>query len=232
MTSIIYILLFNLLFSVESPWSAENTAAAPVLKLNFYLMGREDVDQEAILKIGENIEYLNQEFEGSVKFELNQLFMDYKHEFLPKLYTDYIEKTDANVHQLVDGIEEEGAINIYLLETFTPSNGDQSLMGFTPILRGMHRTYEDNSPSFDRMFLAYKALRAKSTIVHEMGHFLGLSHPWEMNSLDIELLGLNNTQEMTRNHMTYNPDVDKFTPAQLHRMRDFAKRFRKYLLKT
>ena len=195
-------------------------------------MGKQDVDEDVILQIGENIEYLNQEFEGSVKFELNALFMDYKHEFLPRIYSNYLESEDAKVENLIDGIEEEGAINIFLLETFVPSNGDQSLMGFTPILREMHRTYKDNSPHFDRMFLAYKGLKAKSTIVHEMGHFLGLSHPWEMNPFDVELFGLNNANELNRNHMTYNPEVDKFTAAQLLRMRDFARRFRKYLLKS
>lgn len=223
-------MIFNLIYGPD-PYSEIDVEKTPVLKLNFYLMGKEEVDQEIIFEIGENIEYLNQEFEGSVHFELNKLFMDFKHEYLPNIYSDYIEKGGGTVRHLVDDIEEEGAINIYLLETYATDGTNRSLMGFTPILRGMHRTYALNSPRFDRVFMAYPALQEKSTIVHEIGHFLGLSHPWELTHLDMELLGLNNDDELNRNHMTYNPTVDKFTPAQLQRMRDFAQRFRRYLLK-
>ena len=230
-----YILTFNILFGFpanESNINSDNhTIEAPVMKLNFYLMGKEEIDQEIILNIGDNVEYLNQEFEGRIKFELNKLFLDEKHEYLPNVYQDYKRKARENVNDLIQDIEESGSINIYLLETYSIENTNKSLMGFTPILTGMHRTYAYNSPRFDRMFLAYPALDEKSTIVHEMGHFLGLSHPWEMNSLDMELLGLDNTDILYRNHMTYNMDVDKFTSEQLIRMRDFAQRFRTYLLK-
>jgi len=229
------ILLLNLLFGFSpnnNTINSDNTSVdIPVLKLNFYLMGKSDIDQETILEIGDNMDYLNEEFEGSVKFELNKLFLDEKHEYLPNIYDEYKRKSRNNVIELIKDIEETGAINIYLLETYSVDNSNKSLMGFTPILTGMHRTYAYNSPRFDRMFLAYPALQEKSTLVHEMGHFLGLSHPWEMSSLDMELLGLDNTETLNRNHMTYNMNVDKFTPQQLNRMRDFAKRFRKYLLK-
>ena len=200
--------------------------------LNFYLMGKTEIDQEVILAIGDNVAYLNEEFEGKVKFELNKLFLEEKHRYLPDIYKSFKNKTRTHVKELVGDIEESGAINVYLLETYIEGSQNKALMGFTPILTGMHRTYFFNSPRFDRMFIAYPGLQGKSTLVHEMGHFLGLSHPWEMNSIDKKLLGLNNESVLNENHMTYNFSVDSFTPQQLERMQDFARKFRNYLLKS
>ena len=101
------------------------------MKLNFYLMGKSEIDQETILEIGDNMNYFNEEFEGSVKFELNKLFLEEKHEYLPNIYKDYKRKSRSNVNELIKDIEETGAINIYLLETYSAENSNKSLMGFT-----------------------------------------------------------------------------------------------------
>ena len=229
-----YILFFNILFGYANDLNNNriiDELDAPTLKLNFYLMGKTEVDHDIILEIGDNVEYLNQEFEGKVKFEINKLFMEEKHAFLPDIYKSFRTRTTTSVRELVKDIEEPGAVNIYLLDTYTEGPNNKALMGFTPILKGKHRTYVHNSPRFDRMFIAYPGLQDKSTIVHEMGHFLGLSHPWEMNSLDKDLMGLNSEESLKGNHMTYNISVDRFTPQQLNRMQDFARRFRNYLMK-
>jgi len=233
---IAYIFSIGILFGPaeepqDSTWFTYNTEA-PVLMLNFYLMGKDEIDQEVILQIGDNIDYLNEEFEGVVKFELNKLFLDQKHEYLPDVHMAYRQKSKQMVHDLVDGIEEQGAINVYLLDTYAQGPHNKALMGFTPILSRMHHAYEANSPRFDRMFMAYPGLGEKTTLVHEMGHFLGLSHPWEMNSHNLELMGLVDDDTLHRNHMTYSLDVDSFTDEQLNRMQDFAIRFRGYLLKV
>mgnify|MGYP001182923991 CR=1 FL=1 len=236
MIAFVYILVFNILFgySEESTYnkSCVDVVESPILMLNFYLMGKTEIDQEVILAIGDNVAYLNEEFEGKVKFELNKLFLEEKHRYLPDIYKSFKNKTRTHVKELVGDIEESGAINVYLLETYTEGSQNKALMGFTPILTGKHRTYVFNSPRFDRMFIAYPGLQDKSTLVHEMGHFLGLSHPWEMNSIDKKLLGLNNESVLNENHMTYNFSVDSFTPQQLERMQDFARKFRNYLLKS
>ncbi|MEE9371817.1 MAG: hypothetical protein V3V00_02065 [Saprospiraceae bacterium] len=212
--------------------STETCEETPVLKLNFYLMGKTEIDQDVILAIGNNVEYLNDEFEGKVKFELNKLFMEEKHQYLPDIYRSFKNKSKHQVKALVKDIEETGAINIYLLDTYVEGAHNKALMGFTPILTAMHRTYAYNSPRFDRMFIAYPGLQDKSTLVHEMGHFLGLKHPWEMNSYDKELLGLNNKTALGENHMTYNLSVDSFTHQQLSKMKNFAHKFRTYLMKS
>lgn len=192
-------------------------------------MGREEVNEETTVLIGQNIEYLNQEFEGRIKFKLDQLFLNREHVFIPDLHSDYVNATKNDIMKTVKDLEVKGGINVFLFDTYTKNDGYTAMMGFTPVLSAHHSTYANNSPRFDRLFLAYPSLGDMSTIVHEMGHFLGLSHPWEMHQLDLEFMGLNKDSE-SRNHMTYHPEVDHFTTEQLDRMHHFALQFRRYLL--
>ena len=201
----------------------------PVFKLNFYLMGMEEVDQKVTVQVGENIEYLNQEFEGRVKFELGQLVMDPNHAYIPDLHQAHIEHDRTPINQLVDPIEVDGGINIYLFETYSKDDGNSAMLGFTPVLSAKHKLYAESSPSFDRLFISYPGLIDKSTVVHEMGHFLGLSHPWELNKISLDMMGFG-SPDAQRNHMTYHPEVNHFTSQQLDRMQHFALNFRNYLI--
>jgi len=204
----------------------------PVLRLNFYMMGMDSVDQDITIRIGDNVTYLNQEFEGKVKFILNELVMDSNHAYLPDLHLDYFKRRGQHLHSLIDPIEREGSINVYIFNTYSADNKNSALMGFTPILRMKQKSYHSNMPRFDRIFIAYPGLQDMSTLVHEMGHFLGLRHPWEMNHIDQELMGLTKDSISQKNHMTYQLDVSEFTSEQLERMRDFALRFRGYLVEN
>jgi len=203
----------------------------PVLRMNFYMMGKDSVDESITLKIGENVEYLNQEFEGKVKFVLNGLVLESNHAYLPDLHLDFFKRRGRQLREIIHPIEEQGTINVFLFETYRPEHSESALMGFTPILRMRQSSYDANSPRFDRIFMAYPGLEDKSTLVHEMGHFLGLRHPWEMTEIDQELMGLNSADILHVNHMTYELTVSDFTDEQLERMRDFALRFRHYLVK-
>lgn len=203
----------------------------PILKMNFYMMGKDSVDEAITLKIGENVEYLNQEFEGKVKFVLNGLVLESNHAYLPDLHLDFFKKRGQQLREIIYPIEEQGSINVFLFETYRPDHQESALMGFTPILRMRQSSYDVNSPRFDRIFMAYPGLEDRSTLVHEMGHFLGLRHPWEMNHIDQELMGLDSAGVLNVNHMTYELTVSEFTEEQLERMRDFALRFRHYLIK-
>lgn len=202
----------------------------PVMKLTFYMMGQDSVDESITLKIGENVEYLNQEFEGKIKFVLDGLVLDEKHAYLPDLHIDFFKKRGQRLRDIIHPIEKQGTINIFLFETYRPKHQSSALLGFTPILRMRQDSYDENSPRFDRIFMAYPGLEDRSTLIHEMGHFLGLRHPWEMNEIDQELMGLDSDDVLKVNHMTYELSVAEFTPEQLERMRDFALRFRTYLL--
>jgi hypothetical protein len=202
----------------------------PVFRVNFYLMGQDSINEEITLQIGTNMDYLNEEFEGKIKFELNRLFMDERHAYIPDLHKAASGRKNIDITALVEGIEESGSINIYLFETYSEDGSGRSMMGFTPILSKKQDKYQTITPKFDRMFIAYPGLSDKTTIVHEMGHFLGLSHPWDMHRLDVELMGLNSEETQRINHMTYNAEVSEFTEEQLTRMQHFALKFRGYLL--
>lgn len=225
---LLIILFLGITLSASIP--KDDAIEIPVFKLNFYLMGLEDIDERITVQVGENVEYLNQEFEGKILFKLNRLFMDENHAYIPDLHKAASGKKNLSISSLVDGIEETGSINIYLFETYSEDDSGRAMMGFTPILRRKQDKYEFNSPRFDRMFIAYPGLLDKTTIVHEMGHFLGLSHPWDMHKLDIELMGLDSDEIQHINHMTYSPEVSEFTDQQLSRMQHYALEFRGYLL--
>jgi len=201
----------------------------PVFKLNFYLMGMQDVDQSVTVQIGKNIEYLNQEFEGMVKFELGNLTMDHQHAYIPDLREAHIRgNQQAVVDKIISPIESGKGIQIYLFNTYSLVEGEGAMLGFTPVLSAEHKVYANMSPQFDRLFISYPGLTDMSTIVHEMGHFLGLSHPWEMSNFNLNMMGLDD-HAAKRNHMSYHPEVNNFSAEQLESMQHFALTFRSYM---
>ena len=193
-------------------------------------MGHSEVDESVTIRIGTNVEYLNQEFEGRIKFRLNRLFMDPNGAYLPDLHQLFNHKDQSQLDALIEPIEQKGAINIFLFETYTRKTGAPAMMGFTPILREDQNSYAFISPQFDRLFIAYPGLFDGSTLIHEMGHFLGLSHPWEMEIEHQRLLGFCTCQKDDKNHMSYNETVDHFTTQQLDIMHRNTMTYRQYLL--
>ena len=203
----------------------------PVMNVNVYMMGRQDVDAKVTIKINENIEYLNEAFKGFIKFNFNELFMDPNHAYLPDLYKKFGTKTtEPIVEPLINQIEKEGSINIYLFDTYCEEGTNAALMGFTPLLRAKQQSYLSLSPKFDRILMAYEGLQENKTLVHEMGHFFGLKHPWEMTIAAKYQLGIKNDTDEVKNHMSYGHEVEEFTNQQLEFMRQNALRYRSYLM--
>jgi len=203
----------------------------PVLNLNVYMMGKIDSDPEMTVLVNENIDYLNEEFEGQIEFEFNQFFMDHGQAYLPDLYKEYMAHEEtASIDALIKPIEIKGAINIFIFDTYSEEGTDKALMGFTPRLKAQQEAYGSNSPNFDRIFMAYEGLENKSTLVHEMGHFLGLHHPWELSGSRKLAFGIRTNIDESHNHMSYGVDVNKFTSQQLESMRLHAMKYRQYLM--
>ena len=202
----------------------------PVMRVNVYMMGREDVDESITIKIFENIEYLNDAFQGEVSFVFNELFMDPNHAYLPDIYKSYSAGSKEIIAPIVKPIEKKGAINIYLFDTYAENGRNDALMGFTPLLSSRQSAYATNSPRFDRILMAYEGLEGNKTLVHEMGHFFGLKHPWEISTFAKHRLGIKNKTDESKNHMSYGQSVQEFTPQQLEDMRVYALKYRKYLM--
>lgn len=200
----------------------------PILKVNVYLMGMEEIDKKIYANIDQNFQYLNQEFEGYIGFEMNNLHLDVNSAWLPDLYSNFYRKGADKINQLVNPIEEQGAVNLYVFDTYCEEDTDQALMGFTPVLRSAHYKYKSASPGFDRIFIAYEGIEDQSTLVHEMGHFLGQKHPWELTEYARKAIGLINSN-VDNNHMSYGHNVNHFTRQQLEQMRKHALEYRSYL---
>ncbi len=200
----------------------------PVMKINAYMMGMEEMDQSVYSNLQNNIDYLNQEFEGKIGFELDNLHIDVNGAYLPDLYNNFYRGEGEFVNQLISPIEQQGAINVYIFHTYCNEGTDQALMGFTPVLRSAHNKYESASPNFDRIYMAYEGLESQTTLVHEMGHFLGLKHPWEITDYEKKCMGIVHDNEQ-HNHMAYGNEVNHFTYQQLEFMRKSAMDHRQYL---
>lgn len=230
MRKVNYILSIVLLQLLSTSLSASVVDTIPLFKLNFYMMGMSDVDESVTLDIGRNIDYLNNEFENRIVFEIGKMFMDENHAYIPDLHDAAIGHGDEDIEDIVDPIEIAGSINIYIFDTYSKRPDGAAMMGFTPVLSRMRHTYEHNSPQFDRIFLSYPGLKDLTTLVHEMGHFLGLNHPWDLNHINKHMMGLTDDDTIKKNHMSYGLNVAQFTEEQLDRMQHFAKTFRSYLL--
>lgn len=232
-SKILFAAMFFSLFSfnVNSFEGAEKRfTEMPVMRLHVYMMGREEVDPALTTQIFQNVEYLNEVFKGEIQFSLEELFMDPNHAYLPDLYKNFQSNTGEVVEPLVEPIEKKGAINIYLFDTYAEPGHDAALMGFTPLLSARQETYSINSPRFDRILMAYEGLNDNKTLVHEMGHFFGLKHPWELTDIAKFRLGIRTHTDEAHNHMSYGSEVEKFTTQQLVDMKSYAMRYRTYLM--
>lgn len=218
-------------FSSRTDSSVSAFKELPVMKVNVYMMGRQEVDEEITIKIYENIEYLNDAFEGHISFVFDELFMDPNHAYLPDLYKKFhVQNSEPIVEPVVKYIEKSGGINVFLFDTYCEEGRNDALMGFTPMLSANQQTYASSSPQFDRILMAYQGLEENTTLVHEMGHFFGLKHPWEMTASAKYILGMRNKHDEACNHMSYGDQVEKFTSQQLEEMRRYALKYRSYLM--
>jgi len=200
----------------------------PVMRVNIYMMGRDHVDPSITVKIFENIEYLNEAFSGNISFIVDEIFMDPNHAYLPDIYKSFAGQ--EIIGPIVAPIEKKGGINIFLFDTYCEPGQTAALMGFTPLLSARQSAYAKNSPRFDRILMAYDGLNENKTLVHEMGHFFGLKHPWELTTMAKHRLGIRTKAQESKNHMSYGSEVEKFTNQQLSDMKSYAMRYRTYLM--
>lgn len=214
---------------LSSALTAQNSDT-PIVKLNFYLMGRDTVSNANDLLLRDNVDFLNQAFGGWIAFMINSVSTSEHGAYLPDLRKSFLARNIKPMRALVQDVERDDGVNIYLFETYTQDSLQVDLLGFTPVLKALREAYVLESPKFDRIFLAYPALYLKTTLTHEMGHFLGLKHPWEMSSINLDLMGLYTEASINKNHMNYGSLVSEFTTEQLERMQDFTHKFRSYLL--
>ncbi len=225
------IIIYLIFYFLNLPFNQQNIGVSqdvPVFEISFYALGKATLTDSLETLVQENMVYLNREFKGQIKFVKSSIITTPYHKSLDVLYEDFVYDRGVKIQQIAETIESPGRINVYLCYAQQIPEGKQAMLGFTPILKAKQQYYAQLMPKFDRLYITYEGLQVRSTLVHEMGHFFGLSHPWEMSEIDQELMGLK-TSEAIRNHMSYHPNVEKFTEEQLARMHHFALHFRNYL---
>lgn len=176
---------------------------------------------------------LNDEFEDRFSFQKRDTIITHQStETLVSMYADYLHGDKSKVINIANTFSIKGYLNVYVLRTFDMYG--VKLVGFTttnpePLI------FKQTSPLYDNIFICFDALfdyDAGNTIAHEIGHWLGLKHPWptEMTYMELQEMGLTSSLEICINNMNYNCYTEKFTVQQLDFMEKYLKKYRNYLV--
>jgi len=177
---------------------------------------------------------LNEAYKGSIIFSM----IDSIHYFnsvysLDEMYDDYLYggKNPIKTYygKLLADYSDSTSINIFVMTT-NKKNG-QTLLGFTPTLK-KPELYPLFSPEYNAIAISFEGLfqyEVGSSLIHEIGHWLGLDHPWQYPDSTKVDMGLDSKLEYCINHMNYSCFVDRFTDEQLNFQTKFAIKFRNYL---
>jgi len=180
--------------------------------------------------VDENMEILNTAFDESVVFEKEgEVMKSDLNPLLPDLFKKYSD--NAAEFDSIRTYSKKGFITVFLMPTVEDTVRGQVLLGFTPIYSDWFEGFEQVSPRMDNIFVSYDGLQKGSTLTHEMGHFLGLAHPFQLDFDERKELGLESEKAICVNYMNYNCFVNQFTKGQTNLMGYFAKKYRSYLCK-
>lgn len=215
--------------------------SVPVFALKYHILVLEDsikLTGEEINDINYAHQRLNEAYHGEIEFDmdtsfnyitsgltLDTIYNDYLYNGKPALQTQY--------GQLISEHNVDGFINIYVLKTNVSPNG-QKLMGFTPVMSQSPSSYYLQKGEFDAMGISFEGLyeyETGSTLIHEMGHWFGLKHPWQYTDEQKKELGLDTDLEFCVNHMNYSCFVDRFTPQQIKFQNTYGIAYRYYVIK-
>lgn len=123
---------------------------------------------------------------------------------------------------IIDAEKSAENISIWIVDS------KSTLRGFAPIFSTHFDELEYYNLSsifiYDGLFDRYS-----NTLIHEIGHLFGLSHPWELSKKSQSDLGLI-YPHATYNFMDYGDYQDHFTIEQLGAMFTFAHNYRRYLI--
>lgn len=179
-------------------------------------------------------EQLNAAYKGKIVFDRDSVDNHHIYRYdLVDLYNDYKYGKGKLWNRLIDKYVEEGYYNVFIIQSVRV-NPTSHLLGFAPVLSTDFDEYQVVSPKYDNVAVSYAGLfdyEAGTTVIHETGHWLGLSHPFEISFKDKVELGLTSNYKICINYMNYNCFVAEFTEEQIRVQYNFAKKYRKYLLK-
>ena len=214
-------------------WNFKLTNSAAIEKvlefdLQIFLLAPHPVDYEDI--IIDNVKWMNLAFKDHLYFNFDNNIELLEDSFrMEVLKQNYIE--DGRFVDSLSRHSTKGKINIFICPTEVDTFSDKELFGFTPVYKDWNEGYVKRSPKMDNLFIAFSSLESGSTFPHEMGHFFGLVHPWEMTKEEQVKMKITDVIALLTNIMNYDNFPTQFTKPQLLSMWNFAKDHRYYLLK-
>ena len=193
------------------------------LKFIFFTKNRKvslQFAKETDRQVKTSVGVMNDMFKGKINFVYSRHY-DYYPGY-KKSIQDWI---DASRKWTYDFEEYDDEVLVFVTHTNT------SLNGFTPVLPNGLERYEQYAPLLDKIYLSYRSLDRATTLSHEMGHFFGLNHTWEVvNKKDINMLQLTNDKVKCVNLMSYSCYRDSFTDGQISSMINFLVKYKSYLI--
>ncbi len=147
------------------------------IRINFTFLGENTSNNNTIDK---EITALNLAFGTNFIFELGDVGSKLNFRFtLNELYENYVD--DAKLIQFTrDSFNQANVINVFVLKTIADSTNGNVLLGFTPIYTNAFDNYALASPDMDQIFISYQGLERITILIHELGHFFSLAHPWQL----------------------------------------------------
>lgn len=93
---------------------------------------------------------------------------------------------------------EDGTVYVYVV-----GNTRTTLLGYTYVFPSCKECYVSLAPKYDFIILARESVSDTNTLAHEVGHFFGLPHTFEIKPKDLHLYGLEDAKEYCHNTMGY-----------------------------
>lgn len=184
---------------------------------------------------------LNAAYQGKIKFIMNDtIHYIYDNKDLTWYYEDYVknilrgnELKDVKWTSFSQNYIDSNSYNIFILKT-TPYSPERVLLGFTPVIDPSTVSLEFFNRYYNTAAISYAGFfrfETGSTLIHETGHWLGLTHPWELKSEDLITFGLDTELEKCLNFMNYSCLTSEFTKEQLEFQLLFLEKYRSNLIK-
>lgn len=208
----------------------------PTLQISYHLISKNfNLNTDDTLMLIKLNNELNNAFSNICQFKIYSIDTIQSSSTLWKLYKNYTTSTGDILTALKNIYQVNNTINIYIYFNGTVET-DYYLLGFTSlrVLSEMDNILDFNYS--DAIFVSKNALLLYAdahTLIHEMGHFFGLKHPFsaEMTREELSAMGLTDINVLCTNYMNYNCYTDNWTLQQRLYMKKYIMSYRSYLFK-
>lgn len=207
---------------LDSSLPIDTTGGVPIIECTFYIAA----DPESFETLSDYsitaIKELNDRFQGSIQFTKSEF--DYRID--PTYDIRYFFDEISVFDELASYFSNTGVVNVYV---FNPDPEDV-LLGFTKVWYDNPGHYELVTPEFDDIAMSTIAYMDE-TLVHEMGHYLGLKDMINTSDEEKHVFGVTNNKLECVNAMGYGCCGTEFTKDQIDYMTRYAIKYRNYVIK-